>query len=233
MMQRTLGIAVGLMGLWCLVAFAEESPQDRLARVKELQARIAQRERAVVRAPDDRKAYRALLVAGLELYDHLYPGPRFPEDMRDHIVNLKLVMEDMYTLQQTINDMGSPLGFDGRELANRLQSRKVPPAHRRAVPLVDPWGTAYRFYVYPGNGAYKIVSAGSDRAFDPANLGLSAQEATTQMPEKRAATLSGDIVFIAGRNFTNIFDYPERAQTFLYTRCQPADEPESERVRCW
>jgi hypothetical protein len=221
-----------------------DSPQNEIAKptnekfVKrvELETRIAKLQREVVEAPDDRMRYWDLLEAGLQDYELVYTQSRFPERVRNDILNLKLVMEDMYSLQYTIAEMEITQGIDGEELINRLKTRKIPPAHRRSVPLMDPWGTPYRLLVYPGNRwgfRYKIVSAGSDKKFDPANLGLSEQEIMKPLPEKRSLELSDDIVFIDGENFTQIFDYPKNAQTFLYTRCEPADEQQPERVRCW
>jgi hypothetical protein len=224
--------AVGLVGLLCLSATDQESPTEKLQKLQALRARAAALQDQVVKAPEDRKLYRTLLEAGLQQYELIYAPGRFPEDLRDSILDLKLVMEDMYSIQQAVSETGLPVRIDGNELASRLRTTKVPLGHRRAVPLIDPWGTPYRFFVYPANGQYKIVSAGSGKRFDPADLGISEQE-LRQAPEKRNATLSDDIVFIDGRNFTRIFNYPMEAQTFLYTRCEPADELQPERVRCW
>jgi len=227
---RTVAAALLLLDLVAGVSVAEDSPQERLRKFKESQARIAELQQRVVAAPDDRKLYRRLLEAGLQQYE-LITQSRFPDDVRENILDLKLVMEDMYSLQETIREIGSPSRTDGADLVNRLAAKKVPSAHRRSVPLIDPWGTSYRFFV-SANGQYKIVSAGSDRKFDPSNLGISAEE-LRQAPEKRSVKLSDDIVFIDGRNFTSIYDYPKTAQTFLYTRCRPADELQPERYRCW
>ena len=226
---RTLHCGVGLVGLLCLSATDQESLEERLQKYQALQARVSELQDKVVKAPEDRKLYRTLLEAGLELING---RGRFPEGLRENILDLKLVMEDMYSIQDAVSEMGRPVGIDGRELARRLRTKKVPRAHRRSVPLIDPWGTPYRFFVYPENGQYKIVSAGSGKRFDPGDLGISEQE-LREAPVERNATLSDDIVFIDGRNFTRIFDYPMEAQTFLYTRCEPADELQPERVRCW
>jgi hypothetical protein len=229
---RTLHGAVGLVGLLCLSATDQEPLKEKLQTLQALQARAAELQDQVVEAPEDRALYRTLLEAGLQQYELIHARGRFPEDRRESILDLKLVMEDMYSIQQAVSETGLPVQIDGNELASRLRTTKVPPGHRRSVPLIDPWGTPYRFFVYPANGQYKIVSAGRGKRFDPADLGISEQE-LRQAPEKRNATMSDDIVFIDGRNFTRMFDYPMEAQTFLYTRCEPADEPQPERVRCW
>jgi hypothetical protein len=218
------------------VSVRTESPQQSrvVAEAQQAQARIAQLQREVVSAPNSRTAYRKLLEAGLALFDS--PGYSIPSDAREDIIDLKLVMEDMFTLQQTISDMGPPwpaaLGLDANQLVDRLRSRTVAPAHRRVTPLMDPWGTPYRFLVDSATGVYKVVSAGSDRVFDSTNLQWAAQEQESWAPV-RTHSMSDDIVFIDGKNFARIYDYPKDAQTFLYTRCQPADELEPERVRCW
>src|SRR5262245_29871575 len=161
---RTVAAVLLLLDLVAGVSVAEDSPQERLRKFKESQARIAELQRRVVAAPDDRKLYRSLLEAGLQQYE-LIAQSGFPDDVRENILDLKLVMEDMYTLQETIREIGSPSRTDGSDLVNRLKAGKVPPAHRRSVPLIDPWGTPYRFFVYSANGQYKIVSAGSDKKF--------------------------------------------------------------------
>ncbi len=237
MSHKTAGMAVGLVSFLCLVTTAKESQPQGLTTLDDFQ-RIAQLQREVVRAPDDVKAYRALLEAGLALFKR--PGYSIPDDMRESVLKLKLVMEDMFSLRDTIEDMGPPwpavLGTDTAQLVNRLKSRRVPPAYRRSVPSMDPWGTRYRLFVNADTGTYKIVCAGSDRRFEAANLGITAQDrdqVVGRQPVQRSSTLKDDIVFISGKNFTRIFDYPEDAQTFLYIRCQPADELEPERVRCW
>jgi hypothetical protein len=115
--MRTLRAALGLASLLTLVPSAAQSPQQKIAMLNASQARIAELQREVVKAPDDRATYRNLLMK--------------------------------------------------------------------------------------------------------------------QMPEQRSPALSDDVVFIDGHNFTEIFDYPKNAQTFLYTRCEPADEQQPERIRCW
>jgi len=238
MQHRTLAAAVVMVG-WLVFVRAEGASQNRVAEALQAllaaKARIALLQREVVDAPNDPVAYRKLLEAGLALFDT--PGYSIPNDARDTVVDLKLVMEDMFTIQQTISDMGPPwpatLGLDEKQLVARLQSRKVAPAFRRVSPLTDPWGTPYRFLVDPETGVYKMVAAGSDRMFEAANLTWTAQDREDRFTTVRTRSLSDDIVFVQGKNFTRIYDYPQSAQTFLYTRCQPADELEPERVRCW
>ncbi|MBI3550943.1 MAG: hypothetical protein HY077_00370 [Elusimicrobia bacterium] len=221
--------------IFCLGGFlspaaAQESAQERLAKFKASQGQIAQLQEKVEKAPDDQKAYRALLEAGLDQYELIYAREHYPADIRENILKLKVVMEDMYTLQESINESGMPVGVTVPDLLQRLKAQKVRYARRRSVPLIDPWGTPYRFFIFPENGQYKIVSAGSDKKFDPENLRITEDE-LRQAPEKRSSKMSDDIVFIDGRNFTKIYDYPKKAQTFLYTRCRPADEVR--KVRCW
>lgn len=212
---------------------AADSPSERMAKYKLIQAKVAERYNQVVAAPDDRKTYRALLDAGLEQYELTYTRFRFPDETRENILNLKLVLEDMYTLKDTITEKSLPIGLSEKALVNQLKNKKVPRAYRRSAPLVDPWGTPYRFFIFPENGQFKIVSAGSDRKFDKANLSLTAEELRKHPPEVRNPTLADDIVFVDGRNMAKLFDYPERAQAFLYTRCEPADEKDPSHSRCW
>jgi hypothetical protein len=224
--------ATSFMILSTSASMAQDSTQNRLQRMMMLQARIADLQVQVVNAPDDRQTFRTLLETGLQYYELIYTGSRFPDGLRNEILDLKIAMQDMYAIQRAVAEVGRPIGLDGNELTNRLQSRKVPSGHRRSVPLVDPWGTPYRFFVYPQNGQYKIVSAGRGRKFDTADLGISWKE-LAQAPERRNASLDDDIVFIDGRNFTRLFDYPKEAQTFLYTLCEPADEVRPDQFRCW
>ena len=115
------------------------------------------------------------------------------------------------------------MGIDGNELANRLKAIKVRQSHSRSVLLIDPWGTPYRFFVHAETGRFKIVFAGRGKKFESAEFGITEKE-FSQAPERRNASLDDNIVFIDGRNFTRIFDYPQEAQTFLYTPCEPADK---------
>ena len=234
MVDRTkVTSAVAVLGAMMLTSasFAQESLKVRLDRMAALQGQIAELQTQVVSAPDDRKIFRTLLDAGLQYYELLGKRSKFPDAVRDEILDLMLVMNDMYSIQRTVAEMGPPIGIDGDELALRLASKKVPLAHRRLVPLVDPWGTPYRFFVNR-NGQFKIVCAGRGKKFDAADLGISDIELMLG-PEIRNASLDDDIVFIDGRNFTRIFDYPKEAQAFLYTLCEPADELRPERLRCW
>jgi hypothetical protein len=81
---------------------------------------------------------------------------------------------------------------------------------------------------------YKIVCAGSDGTFEDSNLVMSGEDLDPHFHEPhKSSSLADDIVYFEGQNFTRILDYPPDAQTFLYTRCEPADEPELGRVRCW
>src|SRR6058998_1857639 len=148
---------------------AQESLKERLQRMTALQSRITELQAQVVSAPDDRKLFRTLLEAGLQYYELLGNNARFPDPVRGEILDLKIVMNDMYSIQRAVAEMGAPIGIDGDELARRLKSRKVPLAHRRSVPLVDPWGTPYRFFVHASNGQFKIVCAGRDKKFDAAD----------------------------------------------------------------
>lgn len=124
--------------------------------------------------------------------------------------------------------------MDAARLVSRLESSKVPLGNRRSVPLVDPWGTPYRLVVDGDLARYKIVCAGSDRKFDDQNLLISNDDLDSRFYEPhKNSSLADDIVFFDGKNFTKILAYPPNAQTFLGTRCEPADEPELGRVRCW
>lgn len=168
--------ATSLLGFVCATSMAQDSPQEALQKMEALQSHIAELHSQVVKAPNDRKLFRTLLEAGLQYYELIYTRSRFPDGVREDILDLKLVMNDMYSIQRAVAEMGAPVGIDGKELTRRLRSRKVPYGHRRSVPLVDPWGTPYRFFVYPENGQYKIVSAGRGKKFDPSDLGISQQE---------------------------------------------------------
>jgi hypothetical protein len=102
------------------------------------------------------------------------------------------------------------------------------------VPLVDPWGTPYRLVVDADVARYKIVCAGSDRKFDDENLVMSDDDLDPRFHEPhKNNSLADDIVLFDGKNFTRILNYQPNAQTFLYASCEPADEPELGRVRCW
>jgi hypothetical protein len=199
---------------------------------------VAEVQRRVVQAPNDRSLYAHFLELELRVYES-YRSPRslhFEGTVRGDILKLKIVMEDMFSLQDTIRELEIPDRTQEQELIRRLKSAKVPPAHRRLAPLIDPWGTPYRFVIYQGTGwgpVYKIISAGTDKKFDSANLNLSDAEIRRQDEAKRSRELSDDIVFLDGHNFTRIFDYPADAEAFLYTRCDPADWEFPDRVRCF
>src|SRR5688572_2905331 len=174
---------------------------------------------------------RTLLEAGLQYYE-LGIRSRFPDTVRSEILELKIAMQDMYSIQRAVSELGRPTGIDEDQLVSRLKSIKLPQSYKRSVPLVDPWGTPYRIFVNSETGSFKIVSAGRDKKFDTVEFAFSEKDLDSrQAPERRNASLDDDIVFIDGRNFTRIFDYPKEAQTFLYTPCEPADEVRP--FRCW
>jgi hypothetical protein len=226
----TVATAILLVVVSARSTRAQESIQERLQTATVLQSRIADLQAQVVNSPDDRNILRTLLEAGLQYYE-LGIRSRFPDTVRNEILELKIAMQDMYSIQRAVSEMGWPTGIDGDQLVNRLKSKKLPQSYKRSVPLVDPWGTPYRIFVYSETGRFKIVSAGRDKKFDTVEFGISEKELDSQAPERRNASLDDDIVFIDGRNFTRIFDYPKDAQSFLYTPCEPADE--LRRFRCW
>jgi len=45
----------------------------------------------------------------------------------------------------------------------------VQPTFIKTTPLVDAWGTEFRYLLTPDGKAYRIVSAGSDKVFDEAS----------------------------------------------------------------
>jgi hypothetical protein len=49
----------------------------------------------------------------------------------------------------------------------------VQPAFIKVTPLTDAWGTEFRYLPSADGKSYRIVSAGSDRAFDEASWGTS------------------------------------------------------------
>jgi len=233
---KSLALAICLAALACsrgnsLPPLSAEA-QQRLDRLNSLRTQAHQLKEEVVKKPNDRNLYRKLMAVGMEQYEFIYTRSEYPEAVRRDILDLKMVMEDMYTLQKTIADIGGASGLDGASLVKRLQGKKVPYAHKRSVPLVDPWGTPYRFFVF-SNGQYKIVSAGRAKKFDPADLGITEAELTGIQHQRTNASLDDDIVFIDGRNFTRIPSYPKNAQAFLGTLCEPADELHPERMECW
>lgn len=208
-----------------------QSKEERLKQLFEERNAIVEHQKKVVAAPDDRSVYLDLLKVGMKYYEIGTREKLSKEDWK-LILDLKLVMEDMYSIQDSIAKIWPIEGMTEKELVQKLKRMKVPNGNRRSVPLNDPWGTPYRFFIYSENGQYKIISAGSDRKFEKKNFGIAASE-LNKHDVVRTKTLAEDTVFIMGRNFTQIWDYPKRAQTFLYTRCEPADELEPERMRCW
>jgi hypothetical protein len=221
-------VAGAILVLASAPLMAQESLEERIQRMTAFQTQLAELHSWVVAAPDDRTHLRTLLEAGLQYYE-LITRSTFSDSVRKDIVDLKIVMQDMQSIQRTVTAMGIRTGTDGADLARRLKSLKVPLSLRRSVPLVDPWGTPYRFFVHR-NGQFKIVSAGRGKTFDPSDLGISERE-LAQAPVRLNPTMDDDIVFIDGRNFTRILDYPKEAETFLYTSCEPADALRL--IRCW
>ena len=209
---------------------AQETPQERLQLLTALQTRIAALQAQVEKSPDDRTLFKTFLEAGLQHYE-LLSRFRFSEPVRTEILELKIAMQDMYSIQRAVGELRSPTGIDEVQLTNLLKSRKMPQSFKRSVPLVDPWGTPYRFFVQPETGQFKIVSAGRGKKFDTLEFGISDVNYRVETPERRNQSLDDNIVFIDGRNFTRIFDYPKEAQSFLYTPCEPADEVRP--IRCW
>lgn len=207
--------------------------QERIHKLNELRALAHEFKEQVVKAPDDRKLHRKLLETGLQQYELTYTRARYPEKVRNDILELKVVIDDMLQLQRTVADIGGADGIDEKELMKRLKSAKVPYAHRRAAPLIDPWGTPYRFFIFPGNGQYKIVSAGRGKKFDSRDFGIQEKELMNGPAQRVNPNLDADIVFIDGKNFTRLPEYPKNAQTFLWTLCEPADELHSDRFECW
>jgi hypothetical protein len=179
-----------------------------------------------------------LLRAGFDSLQSDLGARSIPENSREDILTLKLVMEDMQSIQAAISDINPPWwtqrGMDAARLVSRLESSKVPLGYRRSVPLVDPWGTPYRLVVDTELARYKIVCAGSDGTFEDGNLVMSGEDLNPHFHEPhKNSSLADDIVYFEGNNFRRILDYPSNAQTFLNIRCEPADEPEPGRVRCW
>jgi hypothetical protein len=230
-MRATLTTATGAVLILASAALmAQESLQERLQRATALQSQLVELHPQVVASPDDRTILRTLLETGLQYYELISTRSRFPDSVRRDLLDLKVAMQDMYAIQRAVSEIRRPGRIDGAELAVRLKSAKVPFSHRRSVPVVDPWGTPYRFFVHPESGRFKIVSAGRGKKFDPADLSISEKE-LLQAPVRRHSTVDEDLVFIDGRNFTRIFDYPKEAESFLYTLCEPADELKL--IRCW
>src|SRR6476619_4437458 len=194
---------------------------QRLIELQRLETqRILDLQRRVENSPDDQVLYKQLLRAGLDTFQA--PNYSIPDDAREDILTLKLVMEDMWSIDAAIADFNPPWwmqpGIDAARLVSRLESSKVPFGDRRSVPLVDPWGTPYRFVVESDVWRYKIVSAGSDRIFEDGNLVMSADDLDLRFHEPhKNLSLADDIVY-TDRTFTRILTYPPDAQTFLYMR---------------
>jgi hypothetical protein len=236
MLQRLATICV-LLVLVHATSNAQPPLTPEMQRLIDEAHRILDLQRLVENSPDDRVLYKQLLRAGFDSLQNDRAARSIPEDSREDILTLKLVMEDMMSIQAAIADMNPPWwaqpGIDAARLVSRLESSKVPLGYRRSVPLVDPWGTPYRLVVDAELARYKIVCAGSDGTFEDTNLVMSGEDLDPHFHEPhKNSSLADDIVFFEGHNFTRILDYPD-AQTFLSIRCEPADEPELGRVRCW
>ncbi|HEX7765759.1 MAG TPA: hypothetical protein VF443_03540 [Nitrospira sp.] len=91
--------------------------------------RILDLQRLVENSPDDRVVYKQLLRAGLDEISQ-DPSWSMPDDTREDILTLKLVMEDMESIQAAISDINPPWwaqpGIDAARLVSRLESTKVP-----------------------------------------------------------------------------------------------------------
>jgi len=209
---------------------AQDSIQERLQLATSLQSRIADLQTQVEKTPDDRALFKTFLEVGLQYYE-LTIRFKFSEPVRSEILELKIAMQDMYSIQHAVAELRRPTGTDEDQLKNLLKSRKMPQSFKRSVPLVDPWGTPYRIFVQPETGQFKIVSAGRSKKFDTREFGIADVNYLIRSVERRNSSLNDNIVFIDGANFTRIFDYPKEAQTFLYTLCEPADEVRP--TRCW
>jgi hypothetical protein len=121
-MRVTSAIAAsGLMILATAASMAQDSPQDRLQRMTALQSRIAILHAQVVNAPDDRQILRTLLETGLQYYELIYIRSPFPDGLRNEILDPKITMQDMYSIQRAVAEIGMPIGIDGNELVSRLK----------------------------------------------------------------------------------------------------------------
>lgn len=75
----------------------------------------------------------------------------------------------------------------------RALVKLISPKYFRSPPLVDGWGTEYRYFVSQDGSSYRLASAGSDRKFSPATLGIPAGESATENRD-----LAADIVYQNG-----------------------------------
>jgi hypothetical protein len=116
MKVTSLIAAASLMILATAASMAQDSPQDRLQRMTALQSRIADLHAQVVKAPDDRQIFRTLLETGLQYYELIDTGSRFPDSLRNEILDLKIAMQDMYSIQRAVAEIGRPIGIDGNEV---------------------------------------------------------------------------------------------------------------------
>src|SRR5262245_58735262 len=132
MRVRPAFAAVSILVIAFATSMAQDSTEERRQSMMTLQTRIADLQARVVSAPDDRNILRALLETGFQYYELIDARFRFPDYLRNEIVELKITMQDMYSIQRVVAEMGRPM-IDGNALANRLKLIKVPQSGRRSV----------------------------------------------------------------------------------------------------
>src|SRR6476660_4679845 len=81
--------------------------RQRLFELQRLETqRILDLQRLVENSPDDRVLYKRLLRAGLDTFRA--PNYSIPGNAREDVLTLKLVMEDMESIQAAISDINPP-----------------------------------------------------------------------------------------------------------------------------
>ena len=113
---------------------------------------------------------RRILVAGCSLlFVAAIARPGSPRDYRRHLADqwyqCVQTLLDMRALQTAIEAYG--VDHPTYPMAKTMEELRalVQPTYIATTPIKDAWGTAFRYIVSPDGKSYKLVSAGSDRAF--------------------------------------------------------------------
>jgi hypothetical protein len=85
----------------------QESIYERLQAATVLQSRIADLHAQVVSSPDDRNILTALLEAGLQYYE-LGIRSRFPDTLRNEILELKIAVQETNCGDQSVAGSQTP-----------------------------------------------------------------------------------------------------------------------------
>lgn len=191
------------------------------------EADIAKQRLDLLKNPDDRARARGYLHSVFCESGMTGPLPKgFTRARFESLVDLALAVSDVHTLAAEIGAI-HPCTVDWHrrvfvcmaesDLLELLRERRVGPAHRRSMPLVDPWGTPYKILLTDRADSVKIVSAGEDRRFQTSSLTFYEKPGGPEILPVIRGDFADDLVFISGSNFTQLPLLAGMEETWIFT----------------